>query len=46
MAVAFGSYAIALTIVAATAALSIAVLAFAGSEAKDVDMQLEAKQSA
>ena len=46
MAVALGSYAIALTIVAVASALAIIVLVFAGSEAKDVDMQLEAKQSA
>jgi MFS transporter, SHS family, lactate transporter len=46
MAVALGSYAIALTIVAAASALAIMVLAFAGSEAKDVDMQLEASRAA
>ncbi|HTW34971.1 MAG TPA: MFS transporter [Rhizomicrobium sp.] len=45
MAVAYGSYAIALTAVAVVAALAIAVLAFAGSEAKDVDMQIEAIQA-
>jgi SHS family lactate transporter-like MFS transporter len=45
MAVAYGSYAISLTIVAAAASLAIAVLAFAGSEAKDVDMQIEAAQA-
>jgi SHS family lactate transporter-like MFS transporter len=46
LAVSYGSYAIALTIVAAAAALGIAVLAFAGTEAKDVDMHLEAQQQA
>jgi SHS family lactate transporter-like MFS transporter len=45
MAVALGSYAISLSLVAGVAALAIAVLAFAGSEAKDVDMQLEAAQA-
>jgi len=45
LAVSYGSYAIALTIVAASAALAIAFFAFAGSEAKDVDMQLEAAQA-
>ena len=43
IAVSYGSYAIALAIVAGCAALAIAVLAFAGSEAKDVDMQLAAQ---
>jgi MFS transporter, SHS family, lactate transporter len=42
LAVTYGSYAIALTIVAAASGIGIAFLAFAGSEAKDVDMQLEA----
>ena len=41
LAVSQGSYAIALTIVAASAAVAIAVLSFLGGEAKDVDMQLE-----
>jgi len=41
---AYGSYAFALTIVAASAALAIALLAFAGSEAKNIDMQLEARE--
>ena len=41
LAVSHGSYAIALTIVAGCASLAIAVLAYAGGEAKDVDMQLK-----
>jgi len=45
LAVAYGSYAIALSIVAGIAALAIAVLALAGREAKEVDMQLEAAQA-
>jgi len=45
LAVTYGSYAIALTIVAGASAIGIAFLAFAGSEAKDVDMQLEAAQA-
>jgi len=46
LAVSYGSYAIALVIVAASAAVGIALFAFAGREAKDVDMQLEARQVA
>jgi SHS family lactate transporter-like MFS transporter len=45
LAVTYGSYAFSLAAVAGVAALAIAVLAFAGSEAKDVDMQLEAAQA-
>ena len=45
MAVALGSYAISLSLVAGAAALTIAVLAFAGGEAKDVNMQLEPAQA-
>jgi SHS family lactate transporter-like MFS transporter len=46
LAVTYGSYAISLVIVAASAALGIALFAYAGREAKDVDMQLEARQAA
>jgi SHS family lactate transporter-like MFS transporter len=45
LAVTYGSYAFSLALVAGVAALAIAVLAFAGGEAKDVDMQLEAAQA-
>jgi SHS family lactate transporter-like MFS transporter len=46
LAVAYGSYAVALASVAGAAAIGIALFAFAGSEAKDIDMQIEAKASA
>jgi len=46
LAVSYGSYAIALTIVAASASLAIAFLAFAGREARDVDMHLAAEHTA
>lgn len=46
LAVTYGSYAVALVLVAAAAALGIAVLAYAGSEAKDIDMQIEAREAA
>ncbi|HUO94049.1 MAG TPA: MFS transporter [Rhizomicrobium sp.] len=41
-----GSYAISMAIVASGAAIGIALFTFAGSEAKDVDMQLEAARGA
>lgn len=43
LAVTYGSYAAALAIVAVCSALGIVVFVFAGREAKDVDMQLEAR---
>ncbi len=42
----YGSYAPALALVAICAALGIALFAFAGREAKDVDMRLEARLTA
>ena len=46
MARSLGSYAISLVIVAGLAALGVAVLALAGREARDVDMQLAAEHAA
>ena len=43
LAVTYGSYATALAIVAIPSALGIVVFVFAGREARDVDMQLEAR---
>ncbi len=45
MARSLGSYAISLTIVAGLAAVGVAVLALAGREARDVDMQLAAEHA-
>jgi MFS transporter, SHS family, lactate transporter len=42
----YGSYAIALALVAGAAAIGVALFAFAGTEAKDIDMQVEAKMPA
>jgi MFS transporter, SHS family, lactate transporter len=42
LAVSYGSYAIALALVAASAAIGIMLFAFAGREAKDIDMQITA----
>jgi MFS transporter, SHS family, lactate transporter len=44
LAITYGSYANALAIVAASAAFGICLFALAGREAKDVDMQLEARE--
>jgi SHS family lactate transporter-like MFS transporter len=46
LAVKLGSYAIALVLVAGSSAIAIALFAFAGREAKDVDMQIEARAPA
>ncbi len=46
LAVSYGSYAVALAMVAASAAIGIALFAFAGREAKDIDMQIAAQAPA
>jgi SHS family lactate transporter-like MFS transporter len=46
LAVSYGSYAIALVLVASLAALGVALFALAGREARDVDMQIAAEQAA
>jgi SHS family lactate transporter-like MFS transporter len=46
LAITYGSYGVSLALVAAAAAVMLAVFAFAGSEAKEVDMRIAAKASA
>jgi MFS transporter, SHS family, lactate transporter len=46
LAVSLGTYSMALFCVAGMAAIGVALFAFAGSEAKDIDMQIEATVSA
>jgi len=46
LAVSFGSYAIALVLVAGLAALGVALFALAGREARNIDMQIAAQQAA
>ncbi len=46
LAVSYGSYAIALVLVAGLAALGVALFALSGREARDVDMQIAARQAA
>jgi SHS family lactate transporter-like MFS transporter len=43
LAVTYGSYAIAMALVAGLAAIGIALFALAGPEAKEIDMQIEAE---
>jgi SHS family lactate transporter-like MFS transporter len=46
LAIAYGSYGVSLALVAAASAVMVAIFAFAGSEAKEVDMRIGAKVSA
>jgi SHS family lactate transporter-like MFS transporter len=46
LAVSYGSYAIALVLVAGLAALGIALFTLAGREARDIDMRTAAQQAA
>jgi SHS family lactate transporter-like MFS transporter len=46
LAITYGSYGVSLALVAAAAAVMVAVFAFAGSEAKEVDMRISAKSLA